>query len=595
MNILQFKESNCKNCYKCIRNCPLKAIEVKNHQAQIIEASCVLCGKCTLVCPQNSKRVRRDAAAVRDLIRSGREVIASVAPSFIAHYDVTRFGEFKDILLSLGFSGACEAALGACLVKSEYENLVDRQWNRTIISSCCPTVINLIEKHYPDMIQYLAPVLSPMQATAKFIRRANPDACVVFIGPCISKKDECEKEPGLTDFALTFDELNGWIRDAGDTGTLAVSSNVRVIADSDAARTRSSSFDGDGTHSDIPEMPGDLARFFPVPGGILRTMKKNPNYKYLCVDEIRSCIGALEEIENGGLQNCFIEMSSCKGSCINGPCTGRQVNPALSCEMKVMNFAAEAAGAADPYGEGTESVLSLTRKYRRRQIRMQPPNAAEVEEILKRLGKTSRADELNCGTCGYATCRDKAAAIYFGKAEISMCLPYMQQCAESLADKIINATPNAILTVDSDLSVRQINTAACRIFCIGNPKDVIGGAVSRIMDDSDFVEVFAFGEQIVRRKRYLAEYGKYLEQTFLLDKNNNIAIGIMADITNSEIEQERIRKARQDTIAITDKILDRQLHIVHEIASLLGETAADTKIAITELKNSVLLEKDGAP
>ena len=175
-SVLQFKKANCKNCYKCIRNCPVKAIEVKDHQAQIIERECIYCGKCTQVCPQNAKNVRSDVETVRALLAEGKQLVASVAPSFIAHYPVQDFAAFAAALKSLGFLDAQETASGAYLVKTEYERLVAEHWNHTIISSCCPTIVQLIEKHYPKALPYLAPDLSPMQAQAQVLRNQYPGA-----------------------------------------------------------------------------------------------------------------------------------------------------------------------------------------------------------------------------------------------------------------------------------------------------------------------------------------------------------------------------------------------------------------------------------
>lgn len=294
MGILKLKPANCKNCYKCVRGCPVKAIEVKDHQAQILEQECILCGKCTLICPQSAKSVRGDVPAVRALLRQGKRVIASVAPSYISNFPVSGFAEFSSLLLALGFSEARETAEGAYLVKSEYEALVERGWQKVVISSCCPTVNALIQKHYPRALPFLAPVVSPMQAHAKLIKREQRDAFVVFIGPCISKKGECESSLGGADAALTFEELEEWM----------ALENLSVP---------------------VQNLPGEprLSRFFPVSGGILSTMRKNPSYQYLAVDGIQNCMAALEEISAGCLPNTFVEMSACPGSCIGGPAARR--------------------------------------------------------------------------------------------------------------------------------------------------------------------------------------------------------------------------------------------------------------------------------
>lgn len=561
MSILKLKKANCKNCYKCVRNCPVKSIEVKDHQAQILERDCILCGNCILTCPQDAKEVRNDLEIVKNLIRGDKDIIASVAPSFIANYNVSTFEEFKDILKKLGFSEAYETAQGAFLVKSEYEKLIAKNTGETIISSCCPTVVKLIQKHHPNTLRNLAPVLSPMQAHGKLIKKENPEAQVVFIGPCISKKDEAENYPGLIDIALTFDELNQWLEEEQINVT-----NTEAIPSSKY-----------------------LSRFFPVAGGIIRTMNIDTNYKYIPIDGLDNCIDALNEIEEGKFENCFIEMSACNGSCVNGPAKGKNKLNIINAQIKVEELAFNRETFCD-YDLNID--MNLNKEIKSEEIVYLPPSKSDIAAILKKMGRNSLSDELNCGTCGYHTCREKAIAVYFGKAEITMCLPYMRSKAESFSDKIISATPNAILAVDMDLKIQQINRAACNIFGISKSEDIIGVPVSRIMDEFDFVNVISKEEGRISKKIYLAEYEKYIEELLVYDKNSHVVICIMKDITKKQLKREKLLASRNNAKNIADIILEKQIGIVHEIASLLGETTAETQVALNELKNTMFEEDE---
>lgn len=561
MSILKLKKANCKNCYKCVRNCPVKSIEVKDHQAQILERDCILCGNCILTCPQDAKEVRNDLEIVKNLIRGDKDIIASVAPSFIANYNVSTFEEFKDILKKLGFSEAYETAQGAFLVKSEYEKLIAKNTGETIISSCCPTVVKLIQKHHPNTLRNLAPVLSPMQAHGKLIKEENPNAQVVFIGPCISKKDEAENYPGIIDIALTFDELNQWLEEEQINVT-----NTEAIPSSKY-----------------------LSRFFPVAGGIIRTMNIDTNYKYIPIDGLDNCIDALNEIEEGKFENCFIEMSACNGSCVNGPAKGKNKLNLINAQIKVEELAFNRETFCD-YDLNID--MNLNKEIKSEEIVYLPPSKSDIAAILKKMGRNSLSDELNCGTCGYHTCREKAIAVYFGKAEITMCLPYMRSKAESFSDKIISATPNAILAVDMDLKIQQINRAACNIFGISKSEDIIGVPVSRIMDEFDFVNVISKEEGRISKKIYLAEYEKYIEELLVYDKNSHVVICIMKDITKKQLKREKLLASRNNAKNIADIILEKQIGIVHEIASLLGETTAETQVALNELKNTMFEEDE---
>lgn len=566
MSILRFKKANCKNCYKCIRNCPIKAIELKDGQAQVIENDCVLCGKCVLVCPQNAKEVRNDVSAARALIASGKKVFASVAPAFIASYGFSGIDEFSAYLKKLGFFDVSETAQGAYVVKSEYEKMVENRAQDVIISSCCSTVVTMIQKYHPSILKYVAPILSPMQTHAKLIKEANPDAYVVFIGPCISKKHEAQAYDGYVDCVLTFDELNDWFSDE----------EVELPAAPEAL---------DSTKY--------LSRFFPVSGGILKTMKKDPEFAYITVDGMENCLEAIGEIEKGSLKNCFIEMSACPGSCINGPSIRRHKHSVLSSKMRTENYAsghAEHICYENDYN--ITSNIDLSKNISDERIHVVMPGEAQIDEILRKMGKTKKEDELNCGTCGYATCRDKAVAVYFGKAEISMCLPYMMEKAASLSDKIIEATPNAIITVDKELNIRQINDACLELFGIADAKDVIGKNVSMIMSPDNFLSVLDGDERLITTKEFLAEYNLVAEQTFIYDSPNGIAICIMRDVTEREHIMDKNRQMKNEAAGIADKVIEKQMRIIQEIASLLGETTAETKIALTELKNSILAEEN---
>ena len=566
MSILRFKKANCKNCYKCIRNCPIKAIELKDGQAQVIEQDCVLCGKCVLVCPQNAKEVRNDVEAAKALIASGKKVYASIAPAFIASYGVSGVDEFSSYLKQLGFFDVSETAQGAYIVKSEYEKMVENRTQDVIISSCCSTVVTLIQKYHPTVLKYIAPILSPMQTHAKLIKESDPDAYVVFVGPCISKKSEAQAYGGLVDCVLTFDELNDWFASEG------------IVLPASPEELDSTKY---------------LSRFFPVSGGILKTMKKDPDFSYITVDGMENCMEAIGEIEKGNLKNCFIEMSACPGSCINGPSIRRHKHSVLSSKMRTENYAsghAEHISYERDYNISAD--LDLTKNIRDEHIQVVMPGEAQIKEILKKMGKTAPEDELNCGTCGYATCRDKAIAVYFGKAETSMCLPFMMEKAASLSDEIIEATPNAIVTVDNQLNIRQINDACRDMFGIADAKDVIGKDVSIIMDANNFVSVLDGAEKQKTTKEFLAEYNLVVEQTFIYDSPNDIAICIMRDITEREHILEKNMQMKTEAANIADKVIEKQMRIVQEIASLLGETAAETKIALTELKNTVLVEEN---
>ena len=553
-NCLTLKKSNCKNCYKCIRHCPVKSIRFSGNQAHIIADECVLCGQCFVVCPQNAKEIRSEVEKVKVLLQSGDPVYASVAPSFIANYDGIGINAIRDTLKKLGFADAEETALGATQVKTEYERILREENRDILISSCCHSVNLLIQKYFPKELPYLADVVTPMQAHCKDIKRRVPNAKCVFIGPCVAKKDEADYSDGIVDAVLTYEELSAWLKEM----------NIQIEAAYDKE---------ENSH----------ARLFPTTGGILKTMVQNiDGYAYVAIDGIENCIKTLRDIEDGKIHHCFIEMSACVGSCSDGPVLKKNHHSPVKGYLDVVNYAGE-----KDFDIAQPDVFEMKHSFEVIELSAEMPTEAEITETLRQMGKFEPSQELNCGSCGYNTCREKAIAVYQGKAEISMCLPFLKDKAESFSDAIAKNTPNGLIVLNEKLEVQQINAAAQRIMNIRSASDVLGDGVVRILDPRIFLEVLNTGRGVYNKRTYLAEYKRYVEQTVVYDKDSRMLICIMSDVTDEENEREKKENIRQQTVEVADKVVDKQMRIVQEIASLLGETAAETKIALSKLKESI--------
>lgn len=553
-NCLTLKKSNCKNCYKCIRHCPVKSIRFSGNQAHIIDDECILCGHCFVVCPQNAKEIVDETEKVKVLLQSGAPVVASIAPSFIANYNGVGIEKMRTALKKLGFYDVEETAYGATLVKNEYDRILKEENRDILISSCCHSINLLIQKYFPNELSCLADVVSPMLAHCGAIKKRMPEAKTVFIGPCVSKKDEAKRHEGIVDAVLTFEELTTWLK--------AENIELENIMDSDE-------------HS--------LARFFPTTGGILKTMAKDaPGYTYMALEGVENCIAALKEIEKGTIHNCFIEMSACIGSCVGGPVMEKYHRSPVHDYMAVAQY----AGALDFVTEEPDP-LSIRKSFDMLNLNTRIPTETELQSILRQMGKMKPSDELNCGSCGYNTCREKAVAIYQGKAEVSMCLPFLKDKAESFSNNIVNNTPNGLLVLNENLEVQQINKAARKIVNVRYESDVLGEKVICILDPNIFMEVLNTGRSVRDQRVYLAEYKKYVDQTVIYDREYHLLICIMRDVTDEETEREKKENIARQTVEIADKVVDKQMRIVQEIASLLGETAAETKIALTKLKESI--------
>ena len=554
-NCLTLKKSNCKNCYKCIRHCPVKAIRFSGNQAHIIGNECILCGQCFVVCPQNAKQVVDETEKVKVFLQSGDPVIVSLAPSFVANYEDVGIDSMRKALKKLGFYDVEETAIGATIVKNEYERMLKEDTRDIVISSCCHSINLLIQKYFPAELEYLADVVSPMQAHCMDIKKRYPNAKTVFVGPCVAKKDEAEYYEGIVDAVLTFEELTNWL-------------NEEKIE----------------LEKELDNNNKSRARFFPTTGGILKTMTQDaPGYTYMAIDGVENCIAALCDIESGKIHKCFIEMSACSGSCIGGPVMEKYHRSApIKDYITITNY----AGKKD-FDVAQPKISELKKNFGYIEHRLSRPSETEIASVLRQMGKFKPADELNCGSCGYDTCREKAIAICQGKAEISMCLPFLKDKAESFSDTIVKNTPNGLIVLNEDLEVQQINEAARKMMNIRSSTDILGDQVVRILDPKEFLEVKNTGRDIHNKRVYLAEYKRYVEQSVVYDRDSHLLIGIMRDITDEETQREKKENISRQTIEVADKVVDKQMRIVQEIASLLGETAAETKIALAKLKESI--------
>ena len=479
--------------------------------------------------------------------------MVSLAPSFIADFPVSGLAEMRRALTALGFAEVEETARGARIVKSEYERMIASGEHRLIISSCCHSVNLLIQKRYPRALQYLARVDSPMVAHAKSIKARMPGAAVVFIGPCVSKKDEAER-CGQVDCVLTFDELTDWLQEAGvplgESGAL------------------------DGTEA--------RSRFFPTPGGIIKSMDQQADFTYIPIDGLRRCMDALEEIERGGMENCFVEMNACEGSCIGGPVMHRYHREPITCKTRVDHYGGRSG--AD-FSDRPADDLKKTFSYLGTGEVM--PGEAAIEEVLHKLGKFRPEDELNCGTCGYPTCREKAIAVCQGKADLTMCLPFLKAKAESFSGAILDNTPNAILAMDTKLIIQQANEAAARLFGMGSARELVGLPIDTILGPVEYLQAIGGERSGGATRHYLADYDKFVEETIAFDPEYNLVISIIKDITEETRREKRLDEERRRTAELADRVIEKQMRVAQEIASLLGETTAETKIALTRLKDTI--------
>jgi Iron only hydrogenase large subunit, C-terminal domain len=568
MNYMNFSRANCKNCYKCLRSCPVKAIKFKNEQAEIVEDRCIACSHCLSICPQNARHIVSDLERVKEAIFSGRKVIASVAPSFAGFFDVSP-GKLITLLRKLGFLYVEETAIGANIVSELYKNYIKNNKVDNYITTCCPSANYIIEKYYPDLIQYMIPVVSPMVAHAKALRKFyGEETFSVFIGPCMSKKIESESfsNKEAVDAVLTFDEINDWAEER----------NILMEALDDSEFDRGSTPYGKG---------------YPVFGGIVKAVHSEidkRNLEVISVSGVEECIELFKSIQKHEVKNAFVEVSACTGSCIGGPGMVKDEKGYYKRMQKVKNY------IKDNNVNNEVHIPNNTNFSRLFIDKTLPKEIASEEQILKimrEMGKYYPEDELNCGVCGYNTCKEKAQAVHEGMAESNMCLHYMRNRAESLSNVIFENTLNSIILLDGEMKVKEINPSAEKAFMV-SAEYIKDKPISLLINDESFRYVKETRNNIISKKVFYRKYNLTFMETVIYLPKQDLVMVALVDITEEEKNKEKLLELKENTLNAAQQVIEKQMRVAQEIASLLGETTAETKMTLTKLKKVIEGEND---
>ncbi|MBS5824569.1 MAG: PAS domain S-box protein [Clostridium argentinense] len=569
MQVMDFSPANCKNCYKCVRTCSVKAIEVKNHQARIIEERCIACGHCFVVCPQNARNVLSDLEHIKSAIKNGNNVIAQVAPAFRGFFENSP--KIVTALKKIGFQIVEEVSIGAELVSQSYEKIIRESDKSEFLTSCCPSVIMLIEQYYPELISNILPVVSPMIAHGKIIKSNYPNSFVVFIGPCISKKYEAllDENKGIVDAVLTFDELIQWISEEN----IDINNLEESTVDNYGSKRGSS---------------------YPLAGGILNAIRStalSKNIDLIKVDGIENCKSLLEALKNKDLENVCVELSICNESCLGGPGGTAQGGTPFKRIQNLHKYIMRRAKETKEEIDYVKPYIDLSRTFKDRSIKSYMPTEEEIKEILSKMGKYEKEDELNCGACGYDSCYKKAIAVSQNMSQIDMCLPYMRSIAERMSNEIFQNSPNAILLLDKFLNIVEINPIAKKIFGV-EKEELKGEPISTIMDDTTFKRVIEDKKSIPKQKVNYLEYNYHAYRSIIYMEKQSALLVIFTDITEEENRKLELNKIKENTLDVTQTIIDKQMRVAQEIASLLGETTAETKVALMKLKKVLKEEKE---
>ena len=540
--VISTLKTNCKDCYKCLRSCPVKAIKVVAGHAQVVPERCIGDAECVRVCPQRAKVVREDLPLVQRWLDRGERVIVSLAPSFAGCLDWD-LETITEKLMEKKIAAVEETAVGAALVARAHHKLPAGPW----LTSACPAVVKLVEIYFPHLVSYLAPIVSPMIAHGRLIKSRDKDTKVVFVGPCVAKKAELGEEglESAVDAALTFEELREWL-DEPDFSQLTVNDMEETAKWGEQA-----------------------ARKFPLDGGQLAAIGQCEFEEGLAISGIKECLEFLQHFDAEAAPR-FTELLACRGGCIAGP-------------LSTVKSFWQAKKRLEAYSQRPlvieEEDVDLSRSYQPKPVSDKEPTEAELDEILERMGKYTIADELNCGACGYNSCREKAKAVFNGMAEVQMCIPNMRSRAESLANLVLSSTPNGIIVTDNDLTILDLNPQAEKMFSATSSR-MKGKPLELLLDPVYFIQAIEEDKPVQGQVSY---EGLVTHQYIFKVPKHRIVVGIFTDITE-QIEQKReMEKLRRETVGRAQEVIQQQMRVAQEIAGLLGETTAQTKLLLTKL------------
>lgn len=561
MGIIKFLETNCRNCYSCVRACEVNAIKIKNDQAQIIEDRCIHCGRCVSACHRNAKDIECDIDKVKGFFKNKERTVVSLGSTFVGAFGHNS-PKIVAALKKLGFDYVEEIVTASQIVSKEYERYAEKRDGKCYITSYCPSINELIQKYYPEVIPNLIPVIPPMICHGKMIKQKyGEDTKVVFMGPCVAKKSEAKGEDDV-DAIVTFDELAVWLKEEGIEFP-----------------------DLEEVHFDDKSIYG---KRFPVFGETAYQMNvRDTKAEVIYVDGINECKEVLQKVREGRFKDVLIEMNLCRHGCLNGPAMPQNVATIYEKQQDMKKYISSCEKTNKQYVENDfEDDIDLEKIFEPRVQTLKRPSMDEIKTILASIGKYKREDELNCGACGYSTCRQKAIAVYNGLAEPTMCLPFMKQKAENFSNIIFDMTPTVILVIDDKLNVLDCNSAAEKFFST-TKGDAIDSNIEDFMPIGIIEESISSDKDIINKRQYLEENDTDVLTSIIKVENSNIILVIINDFTKALRQEEELHKMRINAIDMAQHVIDKQMTVAQEIASLLGETTAETKVSLTKLKRLV--------
>jgi iron only hydrogenase large subunit-like protein len=540
--------ARCRDCYRCLRNCPVKAIRMQKGQAYVDEKRCIACGTCIRECPQQAKTFRHDIDVAQRLIDSGSLVAASIAPSFAAVFNKWERTRLPAALRALGFRYVGQTSQGAYQISACARSMTEKDKAKTYIATACPALVNFIEKYQTDLVDNLLPLVSPMAAHGRMLKeKLGDDIKVVFIGPCVAKKSEILRSDvqDAIDCVLTFSELMLWL-------------NQKEIHLSNCEE------------SSLDEEPVHCAQLYPLPGGMIKTAglaDDGLDLKLIRVDGIDNVRALLNDVQQQSAYT-LVEPLFCSQGCINGPGIDTEKN-LFERRKDIIEYDSEIDREQSSPAVVKENLFGAT--FLAQEVKSEVSEEA-IQQVLEKTGKSDPQQQLNCGACGYDSCREKAIAVILGMAEAEMCIPYMRRLAERRTDQIVTTTPNGVLILDEDLTILSMNPAFKRFFSCTDT--ILGRHISYLMDPAPFEKLISGVVDTVDTTITHRHYNLLTRELLYILKEERQIVGIFINITSQQEHEKKLKEIRSQTITQADELLEHQIKMAQTIAQFLGESTA---------------------
>ena len=546
-------ENECQDCYKCVRHCPVKAIRIVGGKASVIPEACVACGECVKVCPAHAKKIRNDLARLRQLLDSSTRVYASVAPSFAAYFKGVTIGQLAAALKEIGFAGVSETAHGAEAVSAHVSKLLEEcPETPFMVSSACPAAVDMIRKYLPNWAKFISPLPSPVRAHCKLLKeKYGNDIKVVFFGPCAAKKNESDANPDQLALALVFPVLRQLLEEKG-----VLPEFVQQEAELELG-------------------PAEEGRFYSVEGGMNDTIRDGSDkVRFVSVsglDNLRRLLSGTPPTEKRG-RTVFLEALACPGGCVNGPAMNAGASLDALFDTDAISPMRTSVGRCFSHCGGAN--------YAPAAVKALDADETMISAALARVGKYSKADELNCGACGYSSCRDFARALLEGKAEEAMCHNFLRQSFQRTSNALIKYIPAAVVIVDENRGITECNRNFADLVGASEIFETLGNLNGIPVDDylADFGDLFtgalAHGSEIEKFNQHLGE--RIVNISVFSIAKGKFAGAVIQDVTKNEFHREQIAARAREVIR-------KNVITVQQVARLFGEHIAETEIMLNEI------------